>query len=184
MINACKTRRVGAVLWTLAPLLLVSFNNGCNDANTVGVEVGRKAPEISGESIAGVPVSLSQYRGKVVLVDFWATWCGPCRSLIPHEKDLHRQYDTRPFTILGISRDRKREDLRSFVDQEKILWPNIFDGAGSICNEWGVNAFPTFVLINHKGIIIGKWEGGGPQVMSEIEKAVDQAVREADKQSN
>ena len=156
---------------------------GCNDVTSVGVEVGRKAPEISGESTAGLPIRLSQYMGKVVLVDFWATWCKPCRELIPHEKDLHRQYDTRPFAILGISRDHQREDLKTFVDREKLPWPNLFDGGGSICNEWGVSAFPTFVLIDHKGIIIGRWEGGGPKTMSEIEHAVDKAVREADKQS-
>lgn len=156
--------------------------SGCNDGATVGIEVGRKAPEIAGESITGTPVRLSQYQGKVVLVDFWATWCGPCRQLIPHEKDLHRQYDTRPFQIIGISRDEKREDLKRFVEQEKLPWPNIFDGGGTICSEWGVRAFPTFVLINHKGTIIGRWEGGGPQTMSEIEKMIDQAVREADKE--
>ncbi len=83
--------------------------------------------------------------------------------------------------MLGISGDHKREDLKSFVDREKIPWPNIFDGGGSIRNEWGIKALPTFVLINHKGIIIGRWEGVGPSTMSEIEKGIDEAVREADK---
>ena len=155
---------------------------GCGDSNTIGVEVGRKAPEISGESTDGVPVRLSQYHGKVVLLDFWATWCGPCRTMIPHEKDLYRQFDTRPFVILGISADHKREDLKGFVAQEKLPWPNIFDGGGTIRNDWGVSGLPTLVLIDHKGIILARWDGLGPNTMAEIEKAVDEAVREADKQ--
>lgn len=166
----------------LLVLPLAFLSGSCSDPNNVGVEVGRKAPEISGETSAGIPIKLSQYHGKVVLVDFWATWCPPCRALIPHEKELHRQYDTRPFAILGISKDEKREILKSFVDREKIPWHNIFDGGGTICKDWGVNAFPTFVLIDHNGIVIGRWEGGGERIMSEIQQAVEQAVREADKQ--
>ena len=88
---------------------------GCDESNSIGVDVGNKAPEIGGESADGIPVQLSKYNGKVVLVDFWATWCGPCRALIPHEKELHRQYDTRPFVILGVSRDEKREERRTHV---------------------------------------------------------------------
>jgi peroxiredoxin len=163
-------------------LFVVLFTAGCGDTNTVGVDVGRKAPDISGESTSGVPVRLSGYKGKVVLLDFWATWCQPCRAMIPHEMELNRQFDTRPFAILGISRDNKREDLKNFVDREKIPWPNIFDGGGTICKEWEISAFPTFVLIDHKGIIIGRWEGGGAHASAEIERAVDEAVREADKQ--
>jgi peroxiredoxin len=189
MNETCSDTRGNARhrLWTvrlfLTPFLFSLFLfAGCGDTNTVGVEIGRKAPEISGESTSGVPVRLSGYKGKVVLLDFWATWCPPCRAMIPHEKDLHRQYDTRPFAILGISKDNQREDLKSFVDREKIPWPNLFDGGGSICKEWEISAFPTFVLIDHKGIIIGRWEGGGPQTSAEIERGVDEAVRQADKQ--
>lgn len=180
-----RMRSIRPLAILLACALSIPFlSTACNDSSVVGVEVGRKAPEITGESTTGVPVSLSGYKGKVVLLDFWATWCGPCRDMIPHEKDLLRQYDTRPFVILGISKDDKREDLKTFVEREKILWPNVFDGGGSICKEWRISAFPTLFLINHKGVIIGKWEGGGPQTMSEIDRAIDEAVREADKQQN
>lgn len=177
-----KARIFRFVAVLFAAILLLFIGASCNEGMT-GVQVGNKAPEISGESISGVPIRLSQYQGKVVLLDFWATWCGPCRALIPHERDLHRQYDTRPFVILGISKDNKREDLKNFADQQKLPWHNIFDGAGTICKEWQIDGFPTFVLIDHKGVIIGRWAGANPQIVAEIDRAVDAAVREADKQA-
>jgi peroxiredoxin len=175
-----KLRSVAALL-ILAAVVLFG-GSGCNESGSVGVEVGRTAPEIGGESMSGVPVRLSDYKGKVVLVDFWATWCNPCLKMIPHERELHRQYDTRPFVILGVSKDESRAALKSFVDREKIPWPNILDGGGSISKEWRVSSLPTIFLIDHNGIIKKKWEGLGPNTEAEIERAVDEAVREADKQ--
>src|SRR5436190_22436064 len=83
-------------------LIIVSlvFLGGCEGVGPVQNN-GAKAPEIKGEDVYGKTVTLSQFHGKVVLIDFWATWCKPCVAAIPHERDLHRQFDGRAFAIPG-----------------------------------------------------------------------------------
>lgn len=136
------------------------------------------APEIAGEDMAGKPVALSEMRGKVVLVDFWATWCPPCVGEIPHEKRLAEKFKNRPFEILGVSRDRELAELKRFLDSEKLPWRNIFDADGSVCLRWKVEAYPTFFLIDHRGAVAARWVGGGQS--GQIEKAVEAAIRTAE----
>src|SRR5215211_2875420 len=124
-------------------ILALALGLGGCDAQSVGVDVGRKAPEITGETVSAVPVKLSQYQGKVVLLDFWASWCGPCMGEMPHTLDLHRQYDGRPFAVLGVNRDRTREDLKRYLDVNKLPWQNAFDAGGNIADQWNVSGFPT-----------------------------------------
>jgi thiol-disulfide isomerase/thioredoxin len=123
--------------------------------------------------------TLGELRGKVVLLDFWATWCGPCRNEIPHEVELHRQFKGRPFEILGVSRDDDRKALSNFLSGNKLPWPNVFDEHGKIVNQWGVQGFPTFILIDHNGAVLERWVGGGH--INQIRAAVDKAVRAAEK---
>jgi peroxiredoxin len=145
-----------------------------------GTDFGNRALEISGQDANGAAVRLSNFRGKVVLVDFWATWCGPCLAEIPLEKQMVRKFKDRPFAVLGISRDRQLDDLKKFLDRDNLPWPNIYDATGSILKMWKIEALPTFVLIDHQGIIVGRWVGGGQ--MEDIEGAVDRAVRNATKE--
>jgi thiol-disulfide isomerase/thioredoxin len=129
--------------------------------------------------VHGEAIKLSDYRGKVVLLDFWATWCGPCRNEIPHERALASRFNGRPFAILGISQDGNREELAAFLQTNPLPWANIFDGDGKITGRWNVSGIPTFVLIDHNGQIRNRWVGGGQS--SEIETAVAAAVAAAEK---
>ena len=180
------SRRLGLLL--ALPLLFLpacagSSSSGDGDGKLAplssnrGVEKGKKALEIAGTDANGQPVRLSQYEGKVVLLDFWATWCGPCRQLIPHEKRLVSKYEGQPFAILGISNDQSKEVLKKFLERDKLPWTNILDADGNISQQWGIEGLPTFVLVDHQGNILGRWVSGGE--IDEIDRAIAAAVKKA-----
>ena len=111
--------------------------------------------ELEGTTLEGKPFSLDEYAGKVVLVDFWATWCGPCVAEIPNVKTYYELYHDRGFEVVGISLDSSRSKLESFVEAKKIPWINLYEEeAGSsqpAAVQYGVMAIPTVILVNREG---------------------------------
>jgi thiol-disulfide isomerase/thioredoxin len=152
--------------------------SGCDSSLPAGAGIGQKAIGIEGKDPDGRTVRLSDFKGKVVLIDFWATWCPPCRMLIPHELELVNTYKGRPFAILGISRDHSSDDLKEFLAMQQLPWANIYDASGDIAHGWGVDVLPTFVLIDDQGIVRGRWLGVAE--MGEINALVAQLIRTAE----
>jgi peroxiredoxin len=144
-----------------------------------GKRVGNLCSEIAGPSVDGKMIRLSDYKGKVVLVNFWATWCRPCREQIPHEKEkVQVAYANRPFVMLGVAAD-SMDVLREFFRDEPLPWPNIADGSPSItAQEWNVEYFPSALLVDHTGVIRHRWFPlANPE---EVWLAVERAVRTAE----
>lgn len=140
--------------------------------------VGKPAPDVEGTNLSGKKIKLSSYKGKVVLVDVWATWCGPCRSMIPHEREMVAQLKGKPFTLLSVSCDDEQENLVAFFEKEKMPWDHWFDGkGGAVAKAFRVRAFPTLYLIDATGVIRNKWVGVPPN--DKLEKAVEKLVDEA-----
>lgn len=141
---------------------------------------GKLAPATEGRDIAGREVSLTDYRGKVVLLIFSGHWCGPCRTLYPLENKLSRDYATRPFTILGVNSDKSRDLVRKVVETEKMTWPIIWEGStrGPMATQWNVNGWPLVVLIDHLGIIRYKFPGAPESTI--LTPLVDRLIREAE----
>jgi thiol-disulfide isomerase/thioredoxin len=118
--------------------------------------VGQVPPEIQGEDTYGRPMKLTEYRGKVVVLVFWGTWCGPCMGLVPHEKALVERFKDRPFALLGINSDSDRAKLRATMEKEGITWRSWWDGGkigGPIAARWDVKVWPTIVVLDEKGVI-------------------------------
>ena len=142
--------------------------------------VGRAAPEVVSRDLDGKEVKLSAQKGKVVVLDIWATWCPPCKAMIPHERKMAERLKDKPFQLISISADEEVETLKKFLEGERMPWVHWFEGQrkGGILNDWAVHAFPTIYVLDTKGVIRYKQIGGGT---SNLEKAVDMLVKETEK---
>lgn len=124
------------------------------------LEPGSLAPDFSAVDIEGGQQSLTKYRGKAVLLDFWAIWCGPCREEAPILRSLHEQYRAAGFVIIGISPDNK-EDVQKYVGVEHQTWAQIVEGDnGPLSNLFRVVGLPTHILVGRDGRIVLTKEGG------------------------
>lgn len=115
--------------------------------------VGKPAKDFEVRNLKGEELSLADYRGQVVLLDFWATWCGPCRAEMPHVKKTYAKYRDQDFEIIGISLDRGKPPLEAYIAQEEIAWPQYLDADGRIANMYNVWAIPSTFLIDGEGIV-------------------------------
>ena len=138
--------------------------------------VGKVAPDIEGEDLDGVKFKLSDSRGKTVMLSFWASWCGPCMGLIPHERELVEKYTDRPFALIGVNGDPDKKDLKRVL--EKITWRSFWCGSkgpeGPIPMTWNVNGWPTIYVIDEKGVIRAK-NAHGTSLDARIEEWVKKA---------
>jgi peroxiredoxin/Tfp pilus assembly protein PilF len=112
------------------------------------------APDFSFVSSEGEHIALEDLRGKVVVLDFWGTWCPPCVESVPELRSLHKRYSKEPsFMLIGISSDSDEEAWREFTARNKMVWPQYRDRDRRIQNAFGVRAFPTYIVIDHEGIV-------------------------------
>ncbi len=114
--------------------------------------------------LSGKPVDFSQYKGQVVLIDFWATWCGPCRMSIPHLKELYSEYKDDGFTVIGVSLDQQGPGVvRPFVAQQKIEYPIVMGNQQIVQDFGGIRGIPTAFVISQDGKIYRKYVGLRPR---------------------
>jgi peroxiredoxin len=145
------------------------------------VTVGKLAPQIQGQDLQGKPLKLSDYRGKVVLLDFWGSAFAPSREAFSREQALVKRLAGRPFVLLGVSADGDRVAARKLAETEGLSWPSWWDAGtagGPIATRWEVEVWPTLFLIDHKGIL--RHLNAGWPSEKELGEAVDALVREAE----
>lgn len=117
-------------------------------------------PTIDFQATDGTRVTSDALRGRLVVVDFWATWCGPCVKAVPHMIELNQQYTARGVQIIGVSLDRSRRDLDRFVRKNRMPWPQYFDadgGTSQMSGEWGVRGIPRIFILSPEGEVL--WVG-------------------------
>jgi thiol-disulfide isomerase/thioredoxin len=140
------------------------------------LSVGKPAPEVVSRDLEGKEARLSALKGKVVVLDIWATWCAPCREMIPHEREMVERLREKPFVLVSISADEEKKTLTDFLSREKMPWTHWWNGAeGGIVEDWEVQGFPTVYVLDARGVIRFKDLRG-----KKLEDAVKELVKEAE----
>lgn len=143
------------VSFLISLLLLTSV--GSVRAIDTAPEPGSYAPAFELKDIDGKKTALSEYKGKVVLLNFWATWCEPCRAEIPSLKSLYATLMDKGFVVLGVSVDTSEKTVRTFILDKKIAFPVLLDKEKDVYfDQYALMGLPTSFLINRDGIIVEK----------------------------
>ena len=114
-------------------------------------DVSGPAPGFALESRHGGMVSLDEHRGNVVMINFWATWCGPCRQEMPHLEALHQRYESLGFTLLGVNVEDDPEGAAEWLEETPVSFPILFDPKNEVSELYDVIAMPTTVLVDRQG---------------------------------
>ncbi len=141
--------------------------------------------KLSGTFLDGTELDWNSYRGKVVLVDYWATWCGPCRAEVPNILENYLKYHDKGFEVIGISLDEKRSDAEQYVAQTNIPWPSLFhessDESGwqnPMAVKYGITGIPTAILIDQEGNVVSM-QARGPRLAAALEQLLGKPTEEA-----
>jgi len=136
------------------------------------------APDFSFATPEGETIANAALRGKVVLLDFWGTWCPPCRESVPMLADIRKKFLNRPFQIIGISSDEDEQAWKSFIAAHHMDWSEYRDNSGQVQELFKINAFPTFIVLDRDGVIRFRQSGLSAGLsQEELEEAINKALK-------
>ena len=137
------------------------------------------APDFSFTTMAGEFLSSGDLRGKIVLIDFWATWCSPCVTATPGLARIQKKYKDEPVVILGISADRDRAPWKEFIEKHKLDWTHFYDERGMMANRFQIEVFPTYIVMDHEGIVRFREQGWHSQLDAQIDDQIRSLLKKA-----
>jgi cytochrome c biogenesis protein CcmG, thiol:disulfide interchange protein DsbE len=136
------------------------------------VAPGDPAPAFALATAAGETVALDKLKGRVVYVDFWASWCGPCRHSFPWMNELQQKYGPAGFTVVGVNVDKRRPDAERFLQQTPATFTIVYDAAGKTPEAYGVKGMPSSYLVDASGKIVAVESGFRDEQKGELEARI------------
>jgi thiol-disulfide isomerase/thioredoxin len=175
-----EVNRVGKIRLFLASgvlVLLIMVISGCihlSSESGSGVQVGQTAPNFKIPDLYGREISLDQYRGRVVLLDFWATWCGPCRIALPLVERLQKEFPS-TLVLLAINLQDRKEEITDFVYKLSLSSQVLLDENGTVGKTYGAASIPLEVLIDKQGVVRSVQMGFDPRTtISRLRAEIEQ----------
>lgn len=169
MSISLKKGGVAAALFLLAAL-------GCQKSASGAKASAEAAPDFTLTDISGKQVSLKDYRGKVVLVDFWATWCPPCRVSIPAMEELHKEYGPKGLQVLSISMDEETGLVAPFAREHGMTYPILLGAASDVSERYRVRGIPALYLVDQDGKLVRQWLGFDDSVPKQWRESLDKLL--------
>lgn len=141
---------------------------------------GEPAPTFTLPALdGGAPIALESFRGKIVLLDFWASWCGPCRAAMPAYQVLHERYAARGFSVLAVNLDEAPADGRAFLARVAVNYPIASDPQGSSAEQYRLTGMPTALLIDRRGEVRRRWVGFKDEELPALRRDIEALLAEA-----
>ncbi|MEZ4667310.1 MAG: TlpA disulfide reductase family protein [Anaerolineae bacterium] len=165
---------------TIAPTQEAALNSisgaAANASNelTVGLNVGDLAPNFNSVLDDGKPVKLSDLRGQVVVLNFWATWCGPCKIEMPEFQSAYAENGDKGFTVLAVNNVETTEAVREFRKQMQLTFPLVMDESGTIQKAYAIVSYPSTFVLDREGVIVARQFG--PLTADQIDELVNRAL--------
>jgi peroxiredoxin len=169
-------RRMGAFVFVVLIGILLFGCERTENGDSDGIQ-REPAIDFTLYDLEGVKRTLSEQKGKVVLVDFWATFCPPCKVEIPHLKAIYEEYKDKGLVVWGIGLE-KRESLEPFVNEMNISYPILLDDLRSASGKYGVQGIPTTILFDKKNRIAFKHVGFGPGLEMKFKEEIEILLKE------
>jgi len=157
----------------LLPLVVALM---ASQANAVGLK--EEAPDFTLKSLDGANLRLEEYRGQVVLINFWASWCGPCRQEMPLLDRLHHRYEDTGFAVLGVNVEGEAGPAQEIVDSTNVTFPILIDDGQKVSEMYNLEAMPSTVVVDRDGVVRYIHRGYKPGDEAKYVEVVKQLIRE------
>ncbi len=145
-------------------------------------EQGEIAPDFTLTTLDGAKtLTLSDFRGEVVYIDFWASWCGPCRRAFPEVKELYKEYSKAGLEVLAVSLDKTTKPAIKFFDKQEALFPGLHDLGGKVATKYGVKSIPTAIIVGPDGKIAMRMTGFDPKKLPQIKSTIEGLLESTEK---
>ena len=164
-----KNKTVRLLISALASLLLVAG---------ASADSAEPAPDFTLKSTTGDNLRLSEYRGQVVMLNFWASWCGPCRQEMPLLDELHQRYSKAGFTILGVNVENNPEAAQRALQEIPVTFPILFDNDGTVSKLYDISAMPTTYLLDRDGKVRYLHKGYKPGYEIDYRRQIKELIKE------